>query len=288
MDQQYTPADHPLTASILVTLACGLIVMLYAAKRYDTPETNRLSTTRSLFFLTGAGYMATSFMLFLVLCEIVLKPGVLTFLGVKEAQDAMSKFASPPVLAAVILTTMLPNVAVLSTADQWFLKRFQIWGRIPQGVRSLSDQLTPDALPLQQADLEEIKTWITEDGDISNELAIRISSTSDSTSRGLFTRVLRLYQEVEKLEALPAYAKAFRAHHEGWQAVHDDFRVFTAQSQAFFLLFDRLRLVEGAAGEDALKQAGDRYRDICRRLYRQLTELLARLLLIVEGSEFRI
>jgi hypothetical protein len=217
---------------MLVTIACGLIVMLYAAKRYDTPETNRLSTTRPLFFLTGAGYMATSLMLFLLLCEIVLKPGVLTFLGV--AQDTISKFASPPVLAAVILTTMLPNVAVLSTADEWLLKRFQRWGRIPHGVGNLADVLAPNKLPLQQADLDQLKTWIKEDGDIPNELAKDVSSGPDSTSHGLFTRILRLYRELEKLEALSAYLKAFRAHHEGWQAVHDDFRVFTAQSQAFF------------------------------------------------------
>lgn len=286
MDRTDMPADHPLTASILVTVVCSLIVILYAAKRYDTPETNRLSTTRSLFFLTGSGYIATSLMLFLMLCEIVLKPGVLTFLGVKEVQDAISTFASPPVLAAVILTTMLPNVAVLSTADQWLLKRFQAWGHIPHGARSLSDKLMPDALPLRQADLEKVKTLIAADGNISNELAIHVSSAPESTSRGIFTRVLRLYQEVEKLETLPAYAKAFRTHHEGWQAARDDLRVFTAQSQAFFLLFDQLKLVDGAAGEDALKQAGDRYRDISRKLYRQLAELLARLLLMVEGSEF--
>jgi len=271
---------------MLVTIACGLIVMLYAAKRYDTPETNRLSTTKPLFFLTGAGYMATSLMLFLLLCEIVLKPGVLTFLGV--AQDTISKFASPPVLAAVILTTMLPNVAVLNTADEWLLKRFQRWGRIPHGVGNLADMLAPNRLPLQQDDLDKLKTWIKEDGDIPNEIAKNVRSVSDLSSHGLFTRILWLYRELEKLDALSSYIKAFRVNQEGWQTVRDDFRVFTAQSQAFFLLFDQLRLVDGAAGEDALKQAGDRYREICRKIYRQLTELLARLLLNVEASEFRI
>jgi hypothetical protein len=40
---------------ILVTAVCTLVVAFYAVKRYNTPETNRLSTTRSLFLLTGAG-----------------------------------------------------------------------------------------------------------------------------------------------------------------------------------------------------------------------------------------
>ena len=46
--------------------------------------------------------------------------------------------------------------------------------------------------------------------------------------------------------------------------------------------------MEGAAGENALKQAKDRYHDICRKLYGHLVEFLAQLLLIAEGSELRI
>lgn len=133
-----------------------------------------------------------------------------------------------------------------------------------------------------------MNAWIAEDGDITNDLAEHIASVPESTSRGSLTRVLQLYRQLERLESVPSYAEAFRSHHQGWLAIRDDLRVFTAQSQAFFLLFDRLRLVEGAAGEDALKQAGDKYREICRKLYRQLTELLAQLLLMAEGSEFRI
>jgi hypothetical protein len=288
MSDPTTSVGDPIAANMIVTIACGLIVMFYAARRYDTPETNRLSTTKSLFFLTGTGYMATSLLLFLTLCEIVLRPGVLPFLGVTGAQDVIAKYAAPPVLAAVILTTMLPNVAVLRTADEWLLRRFQIWGRIPHGVRSLADMLSPEALPLEPPDIEKLNAWITEDGDIPNELAEHIASVPESTSRGILTRVLQLYRQLEKLGSEPSYADAFRSHHEGWLAIRDDLRVFTAQSQAFFLLFDRLRLVEGAAGENAFKQAGEKYREICRKLYRQLTELLAQLLLMVEGSEFRI
>ena len=288
MDVEATLADRPVTANMLVTIACGLIVMLYAAKRYDTPDTNRLTTTKSLFFLTGAGYIAASLVIFFLLCEIVLKPGVLDFLGVEKAQEAISKFASPAVLSAVILTTMLPNVAVLSTADQWLLKRFQAWGHIPHGVRSIAETLGPDALPVSQDDIAKLRIWIADDGDTPNELTECIAAVPETNSRGLFTRVLVLYHEMQRLAALSAYAKAFRVHHEGWQNARDDFRVFAVQSQAFFLLFEQLRRIEGSAGEDALKQAADKYREICKRLYSQLTEILARLLIMTEGSEYRI
>jgi hypothetical protein len=41
--------ENPITGDFFVTLACALVVAFYAARRYDTPETNRLSTTRILF-----------------------------------------------------------------------------------------------------------------------------------------------------------------------------------------------------------------------------------------------
>jgi hypothetical protein len=136
----------PTTVDLLVTIVCGVVVAFFAGKRYNTPETNRLSTTRMLFWSTGAGYIAASVVLFLVLSEIALKPGVLTFLGVSDFQKLITKYtATPPVLAAVILTTLLPNVAVISAWDAWLLKRFQTWGSIPQGVRNLADTLTENA-----------------------------------------------------------------------------------------------------------------------------------------------
>ena len=88
--------EDPVTANGFITILCGIVVAFYAAKRYDTPETNRLSTTRSLFLLTDAGYIVASLTLFFVLCEIVLRPGVLPFLGLEHAQEVVAKFSAPP------------------------------------------------------------------------------------------------------------------------------------------------------------------------------------------------
>jgi hypothetical protein len=281
-------AEDSIAANILVTVVCGVVVAFYAGKRYNTPETNRLSTTRSLFLITGAGYICASLALFFILSEIVLKPGILPFLGLEQAKKVVATFSAPPVLAAVILTTLLPNTAVINAWDAWLLKRFQTWGSIPQGVRNLADAMTQNALPVTEANLSDLRAWISSDGDVPNELAIRVSADSAETSRGHLTRVLRLYNELEKLEEQPAYAQAFRARQDTWQAIRADFQVFAAQSQAFFVLFDQLTHLEGPAGQDAFKRAKDRYHYICRKLYGHLVEFLAQLLLIVEGSELRI
>jgi hypothetical protein len=279
---------YSVTDDIFVTLACGLVVALNAGRRYNTPETNRFSTTRALFLFTGAGYVAASLAFFFLLSEIVLKPGVLTFLGLEDAQKYIAKFSSPPVLAAVLLTALLPNAVIVSTADAWLLRRFQAWGRIPLGIRNLADTLTPNLLPIVESDIAGLRAWINRDGDVPDELGARVSTAQADTASGLLTRVLRLYRELEALRVVSVYAKAFRNWDDAWQTIRADFRIFAAESQAFFVLFDKLSALEGTAGEDALEQARDRYHEICRKMHAEIAEFLAQLLLNIEGSGLRI
>jgi hypothetical protein len=260
---------------------------------YNTPESNRVSTTRSAFLFTGAGYVSASLILFLLLSQVVLQPNVLprdvlVYLEIEGIQEILVKYCAPPVLAAVILTVLLPHTPVLRSADDWLLKRFQAWGSIPQGVRNLAGKLAPQALQFRPTDVAQLQEWILEEGEIPNELAKIVSADPPETSRGSFTRVLRVYRELQDLERVSGYQSAFRSRQDAWQGIKDDFRVFLAESQAFFVLFEQLTPIEGTASEEALAKAKKCYRDICRKMHRDTTEFLAQLLLMVEGSDQRI
>ncbi len=278
----------PNTADLVVTAICGFIVAFLAWDRYNTPQTNRISTTRSLFILTGAGYVSASLTLFFLLSEVVLRPGVGLFLGLEGPKKILADYTSPPVLAAVLLTILLPNTPIVSTADRWLVERFRIWGRIPHGVRNLAQELTPQALHLVPADVVALQEWIAAEGEVPDDLADIVSAEAPETARGSLARVLHLYVELQKLENGSAYRTAFRSQQDAWLAIKEDFRVFIAESQAIFVLFDKLTPLEGTVGEAALAKSKKCYRDICRKMHRDTTEFLAQLLLMVEGSDQRI
>jgi hypothetical protein len=275
------------TIDLLVTAFCGFVVAFYAWERYNTPDTNRVSTTRSLFLFTGAGYVSMSLALFLLL-SIALAPEVLLLPVLEGLKKILAQYSAPPVTAAVLLTILLPNTPIVSSADKWLIERFQRWGRIPQGVQNLADNLTPKALQLQAANLRELQEWIAADGEVPDDLAKLVSIDPPESSRGSLARVLRLYIELQKLEATPGYRSAFRSTQAAWQAIKEEFRVFVAQSQPFFFYFDELNRIEGSAGENALNRAEKSYRDICRKMHRDMTEFLAQLVVMVEGSDQRI
>jgi len=285
---QVSTAD-PIISDPLLTTVCCVFVMFYAFRRYDTPETNRLSTTRSLFLITGAGYVLVSLIFYFVLCEIILKPGILSFLGesVEDAQKFVAKYSAPPILAAVVLTTLLPNIRLIRDWDAWVLKRFQNWGSIPFGVYNLAEEVMGSEPPTEQ-ELGELRDWMAKDGDVPNELLPRVSAEAPSTPRGSLTRALRMLHAVEKLNGAPGYAKVVRHYASERQQLSEEFRVYAAISQAFFVLFDYLQPLEGAAGENAKKQARERFEEISTKQSSMNAQFVAQLLLAAEGSEDRI
>src|SRR5277367_1857419 len=102
------------TADLLITAICAFVVAVHAWDRYNTPESNRVSTTRSAFLFTGAGYVGASLTLFLLLSQVALRPGVLTpgvlaALQIEGIQEILKNYCAPAVLAAVILTVLLPH-----------------------------------------------------------------------------------------------------------------------------------------------------------------------------------
>jgi hypothetical protein len=278
----------PHATDLVVTAICAFIVAVHAWDRYNTPETNRVSTTRSLFLFTGAGYVSASLILYLLLSEVLLRPDTGLFLGLEGPKKILSDYSSPPVLAALLLTVLLPNTPIVSEADRWLLERFRLWGRIPHGVRNLAQELTPQALHVTPAEVAELQAWIAAEGEVPDDLAGVVSAEAPETARGGLARVLRLYLELQKLETGIAYRNAFRSQQDAWLGIKEDFRVFLAESQAFFVLFEKLTPLEGTAGETALTKNKRCYRDICRKIHGDMTVFLAQLLLMVEGSDQRI
>ena len=88
-------AEH--TRDLIVTIICAAVVAVHAWDRYNTPESNRVSTTRSAFLFTGAGYVSASLILFLLLSQVVLQPNVLprdvlVYLEIEGIQEILVKY----------------------------------------------------------------------------------------------------------------------------------------------------------------------------------------------------
>ena len=179
----------------------GVLVALYAWKRYGTPRSNQSSTTRAQFYSTGCAYVVCALAIYFVLNSVIGQPGAKEFITFgaqlpSEASDEVSKL-SAPFVSALFLTTLLPSIPFLSQIDSALLRFFQHLGSIPIEVRRLKRDL-------QQMDYTPPKSTQTLArnylGPYPKILTARLAFDQGISIQHQFTRVICLYCELKDLD----------------------------------------------------------------------------------------
>lgn len=130
-------------------LISGGLVAIFGWSRFNTPKTNRASTTLAQFYLTGFAYVASCLVLYLLVSRLIAEnPSTLSFLGFEAGGSSEVASLSAPLLSALLMTTLLPSVPILQRIDRWLLEFFQRLGSIPQEVKRLSNQILSAELAL--------------------------------------------------------------------------------------------------------------------------------------------
>jgi hypothetical protein len=265
----------------------AVLVALYAWARYGTPKENRVSTTKGQFYGTAALYILSALGLYFVLTKALATKGVLELLagGAAPTGDATKLTPegaklSAPFLAALLMTTLLPNFPGLTKIDEFLLRFFQDLGAIPAEVERLARQLrvSPYDPPVEAQ--ARIKNHIKDDDGIPDSLIPELRFGCDDSARAKFTRAISIYIELEQLAADRTFAKFFAAFEDEVKKFEDKMQTFIAQSAGYFT-FARL-VPEEKRDEAPFEDARSAYKKQCKETYGELSHLLARALL--DGS----
>ena len=118
----------------------GVLVLIYAVKRFNTPPSNRLSTTTERYYFSLLLYLLALWLLFLLVGGTLANSPELVkiFFGVDMNETAEK--LSGPLYSALLMTTLLPNTR-LSKFDQWLREASWDIGNIPIAARRLGSQL---------------------------------------------------------------------------------------------------------------------------------------------------
>jgi hypothetical protein len=118
----------------------GVLVLIYAVKRFNTPPSNRLSTTTERYYFSLLLYLLALWLLFLLVGGTLANSPELVkiFFGV-DINETAEKL-SGPLYSALLMTTLLPNTR-LSKFDQWLREASWDIGNIPIAARRLGSQL---------------------------------------------------------------------------------------------------------------------------------------------------
>jgi hypothetical protein len=269
--------------SIVANIACGLLIMVYAWGRFNTPSSNRQSTRRGLYRWSCAGYIGSAVVLFALLSFLLADDqlGLREFLSIPK-----DKNLSAPLLATLAMTTLLPSVPILKSLDSWLLSRFQEWGAIPAEAKRRAAAMTPHGYIVTPADVAALRDAY--DGAYGDTLTkhLRHQGLAGVEQAELrFTRVVKLYDQIQRLEAMSNYARFFAETAEEWAGIERQVDKFLQHGVEWLDRAVRLHKVDAAAYVELMEDRNEVFARDCREVFIVLVGFLARAVLRSEGSE---
>ena len=198
-----------------VAVGLGTVfVVVNSMVRFNTPSTNRSSTTAVRYFISLFLYCTVAVATYLIVVEgsahtlesliATAPPGVLK-------DTALKNFADPgagPLVAALLLTVLLPNIPLLSLIDRWIFTQFQAIAAIPFEVRRLSAELRRRGFRVSLDLQEQTRRRLEEEGFDDQDIRFEPGAAPAqvwSTVTALFLRV----EEWETDHRTAAYIEEF-------------------------------------------------------------------------------
>ncbi len=270
--------------ALLAYPACGLLIFVYAWRRFNTPPSNRSSTRQALYWWSGLGYALSALVVFAGLSSLLQVGNWRTALLGPTDQPSLPA----PLIATLAMTTLLPSIPVLKRLDEWLLSVFLDWAEIPAEVKRRAAAMTPRSFEVTEKDVEELRETYGDEGDghaWARHLRARRGDGLE-LSQHRFTRVVKLYDRIRKLSAEPRYSRFFAEAEDEFAELDRRTAEFLRRSAASLTIAERqYALDEGAVFDELILERREEFAQNCRQTFNALALLLARAVLRSEGSE---
>jgi hypothetical protein len=275
-----TVAGLNLDASEIVA---AVLVCLYAGNRFNTPKEARSQTSQIQYFLSYIAYVLSCLVAFGVLTwAFAESPHTLDFLTYGHKPDMNGLNAA--LVAALVLTTLLPTVPALRDLDTALLRFFHRMGCIPYNADRWAQRIKEAELRILPQRLDEIREYIKNTKILPNSLAQMLQPDKyGDQARYIFTRNLALYVALSNLDGRPRFAEDYRSDIEAFEK---KVAGFFAQSAGFLALTDQQPSRDAGSASEQVSNAYASYREIGLDVYDDIRKMLARVLLYSCRSEY--
>jgi hypothetical protein len=274
-----------MAAISLANIACGLLIIIYAWNRFNTPPTNRSSTRRVLYWWSCSGY---------ILCALLLFAGLSILLhvtGFRRLLELEDQALPDPLLATLAMTTLLPSLPLLKDVDAWLLALFLDWGAIPAEARRRAAAMTPHDFAVSDNDLRELRRGY--EGEYGETFTKHLRDQGEfglARSQLRFTRVMKLFDQIDRLAAQSRYERFFSESSSEFAAIKEQIAGFARRAVASLDRAAAAPKQDTIAGNDIsykqfIAEWHERFAQDCRDNFIMLTRFLASAVLRAEATE---
>jgi hypothetical protein len=256
-----------------VDLLLGAIfVLFYAGTRFNTPASNRSSTTAGRYFVGLVLYCLVGIASYLTLVSF---PNLLDFTlyGHQMGGDAPTNKISLPLFVALLLTVLLPKIPLLSSADKWVCTQLQNMAAIPWEVLRLSNELQKFKLQFSAEEQAAVQEMLEADGFDRKDIIFELTDTVSSD----WTRVTALLQKVEDWRSDRRMAGYLVASSSDLEKLHHRHQALSAKAKTCFYL----RSEDGRGGttrktHQAMLRYEEDFMEHIKQLRKDILDFIAR------------
>jgi hypothetical protein len=251
----------------------GLFVLVSAVDRFNTPHTNRSSTTIVRFYMAEICYIAVGLASYLLLANF---PEVASTFD-KDTAGELGQYLSQPMLVALFLTVLLPKIPVLSDVDEWIRKQLQKMGSIPYEARRLSAELRRAEFQVPHQRQAEIRKKMLDDGFAPEDVRFEDQQSSEY----FWTKISALILQLEEWESDRRFVGFMARFGTEFEDLKARYRRLSRKAKSCFRLARSLSLESGAivqADEMVLQYQND-FMEQCTDLFRRTCDFISRGLL---------
>jgi hypothetical protein len=166
------------------------------------------------------------------------------------------------------------------------LLRFQEWGAIPAEAKRRAAAMMPSNYIVTSEDVTALRTAY--DGAYGETLPkhLRHEGAAGVEKAALrFTRVVKIYDQIQRLEAVSNYARFFAETAEEWGEIERQVDKFLRRAVEWLDRGVRLHKVDAGASRELMEDRNEVFARDCRDVFITLVGFLARAVLRSEGSE---
>ena len=257
----------------------GLFVLMYASHRFNTPTTNRSTTTWLRYHMAAKSYWLVGLALFILLAihqpfQAILKHSV-SLLGLDPQASELAGRLSPPLLAALFLTVLLPRVPYLADVDEWIRRWLQKVAAIPFEARRVSAELRKGTFTVPPAMRDRVTADLLSEEFRKEDLLF----TESRAPQFLWTKITVLMRHLDSLEADHGFAAFMAAYPTELAQVRAQYKLLLPKARKCFRLTRDLPAdLDGrrSRASDAVREYRDEFGDQARALLGTIYDFLSR------------
>ncbi|MCK5230081.1 MAG: hypothetical protein KAR13_07435 [Desulfobulbaceae bacterium] len=264
-----------------IELILGAVFLsVHAYDRFNTPPTNRASTTAVRYHTAAVTYFSIYLCIYYVLTKYPSLLGVLAAYdggGSSEEIGSVVKTLqelSPALLVALLLTVLLPRIPMLSSIDNWLRAYLKERAAIPYEARRLSKELRNAKFNVSQDMRDKIHVALVEDGFEPRNIVFDESDQPEYRWTKIAVLMAHLESEWESDRKFAGYIHSFSNH---YRLLKDSYKRLSVKAKTCFRLNREILLGgEDQQIHDAILECTANYKEQCNELLKNLCDFISR------------